>query len=330
MSEVSSQAMAVSQHPRTDSLANGQAPIGDAAGNPVRVVWTRNAQCEDFAATFTGNRAVKAEADLAASCIRARASLLVARRLTSFDLCNIAVPHGFTPMSTRSIVAAVGTGPHSQLAASVAYLLSLRLGVPARAIYGYPQDDEPHAVETLKTIESGLPHLAVEAVQAPDPATMVSALPAGTLLVVGAPGGSWFQRQFFGPGARIRAKAPNGTIVVRHAPTRIYQVMRTRPAFGPHMRAGDASQLAEGQDVVVAEDGRLVGTIRSDALLAARPTLELADVLDDPVHVSPTELVDDARDLINHRQGSVVPVVDSQGRLLGTVTAEDLTIRPLL
>ena len=294
-----------------------------------RVVWTRSAQCRALAEILGGGTAHEANANVAAACIEARAGLLVARHLSSFDLCNVAVPHGFTPDTTRSVVAAVGSGSHSHLAAIIAHRLSHQLGIPARAVYGRRQDNEqPQAQAVLATIAADLPDLAVETIEAANPASMVSSLPTGTLLVVGAPGGSWFQRQFFGPGARIQAKAPNGTIVVKHAPTRVYQIMQPPTAFGPHMRVADAAQLAVHQHVIVALDGQLLGIAYTQALQQARPDHELQGLMDDPVFLNADEDLAHAVELIAHH-GSPIPVVDANTRLIGTVAATDLNHQPL-
>lgn len=314
-------------------VAREYTPRRDDGGNnghdsAPRVVWTRNAQCRTLAEVLGGGTAYRADADVAAACIAARAGLLVARNLNSFDLCNVAVPHGFAPETTRSIVAAVGGGPHSHLTAVLAHRLSRQLGIPARAVYGRRQGDEqPQAQAALAAIAADLPDLAVETVEATNPAAMVGSLAAGTLLVVGAPGGSWFQRQFFGPGARIQAKAPNGTIVVKHAPTLVYQIMRRPTAFGPHMRVADAAQLAADQHVIIALDGQLLGIAYSQTLQQSRPDHELQEVMDDPVFLAADEDLSDATELIA-RHGSPIPVIDANTHLIGTVGATDLNHPP--
>ena len=144
----------------------------------------------------------------------------------------------------------------TQLAAVLAQRLSRELGIPARIVYGHRNaEDLAQAQDALVALASRVPDLTVETIQVAAPATVVSELPAGTLLVMGAPGGSWFQRQFFGPGARIRARAPSGTIVVKHAPTRVYQIMRPPAAFGPNMRVADAALLSDEQHAIVAQHG---------------------------------------------------------------------------
>lgn len=296
-----------------------------------RVLWTRGAQCQVLANLLSGGAAVRAGSDVAASCIQAGATILVARHLSSFDLCSIAIPRGFSPAETTSIVAAVGGGPHSRLAVTLAYVLGRQLELPVRAVSGHHDASErTRALAALDDLTAHLPGVRVEAIQAPSPVAMVSELSAGSLLVVGAPGGPWFQRQFFGPGARIRAKSPGGTIVVRHSPTRVYQIMQAPNAFGPHMRVADALQLADTEHLIVAEHGRLLGLVSRERLVEAGRDLELQDIMGSPLFLSPEENLDDAAVLINDRPGSAIPIVDSRRRIVGTITAADLaTTLPL-
>jgi CBS domain-containing protein len=274
---------------------------------------------------LSGGAAIQAGSNVATSCVETGASILVARHLTSFDLCNIAVPHGFFPTEISSIVAAVGGGPHSRLAVTLAYVLGRQMELPVRAIYGHRDAGErPRALAVLDDLAGHLQDVDAKAIKTPNPAAMVSELPAGSLLIVGAPGGSWFQRQFFGPGARIRAKAPGGTIVVRHSPPRVYQVMQPPTAFGPHMRVADALTLANTQQLIVAEEGRLVGLVPREKLIEAARDLELQDVMESPVLLSPEEGLDHATELTSDYPGRAIPVVDSRQRIIGTICAADL------
>ncbi len=294
-------------------------------GTAFRVVWTKGADCRALAELLDPSGPTPVASDIATACVSARANLLVTRHLGSSDLCSVAVPHGFAPDETRAVVAAVGGGPHSSLAAAVAHALATRLGVPGRALYGHRGPDErPAAERVLSAISSQVPDLPTAAVEAASPAAMVGSLAPGTLLVVGAPGGSWFQRQFFGPGARIRARAPHGIVVVRHSPPRVYQVMRPPTAYGPQMRVVDAGLLSPGTPIVVAEEGRLVGTVSPAALAAAYPHQELGDIMEDPVFLGAEERLDDIDVLLGAPGGAAVPVVDRRGRLVGLVAADDL------
>jgi CBS domain-containing protein len=295
-----------------------------------RVIWTKGPECRVLAEILGGSSAVQAETDLMTAVVRARATLLVSRHLNSFDGCNVAVPVGLSVKATRSVAAAVGGGPHSLLAAAIADRIGNQLGIPARAIYGHgPADDESAAEQVLAAIGETIPDLAVNTIEASSPAAMVEDLPEGTLLVVGAPGGSWFQRQFFGPGARIKAKAAGGTVVVRHSPSRVYQIMREPDAYGPHMRVGDARLLSGGRPVVVADDGRLLGIVGSRSLATAPDDLELRDVMEDAVFVDATEDVAHAGELIAQHDRLSIPVVDKVTRLVGVVSASDLDRAPL-
>lgn len=288
-------------------------------------MWTKGAECRALAELLDSREPSRAGSDLAAACVAARAALLVTRHLTSFDLCSVAVPRGFVPDQTTSVVAAVGGGPHSVLAATVARLLALRLGVPGRAIFGHRGGAERHlAGGVVSAISAEVPDLPVTAVEVTSPVEMVDSLAPGTLLVLGAPGGSWFQRQFFGPGARIRARAAHGIVVVRHSPPRVYQIMRPPVAYGPHMRVEDAALLASGSPIVVAEEGRLVGTVSEGALATAAPGRELGEIMEDPIFLGAEERIDEIGDLFTTPEHQAVPVVDRRGRLVGLVTAGDL------
>lgn len=289
------------------------------------ILWTKGSECESLATALGNGRAFRSKGDLYQSCIESGAALIVAPRQISFDLCSVATPHGFDQTGVASIVAAVGLGPHSILAAKVADRLAVRLGVPGKAVFGYTSDVERMAgLSALDSISAEVPSLQVHTAQASSPAEMLSSLADGTLLVLGAPGGSWFQRQFFGPGARIRATAPGGTIVVRHSPRRVYQVMRPARPLGPTMRVADALQVAEGEHVVIAADGRLLGLVSQEALVASRPDVELRELMDEPVFLSPDEFLDDADRLVAARPAATIPVLDRSDHIIGVVRQSDL------
>jgi CBS domain-containing protein len=295
------------------------------------ILWTKGSECESLATVLANGPALRAEGNLYQSCVDSGAVLLVAPRLISLDLCSVATPHGFDQAGVASVVAAVGLGPHSMLAAAVADRLALQLGVPGKAVFGYTSEAERVAGSTaLKSISTKTPGLQVKTVQASSPAEMLGSLADGTLLVLGAPGGSWFQRQFFSPGARIRAIAPGGTIVVRHSPPHIYQVMRPPRPLGPTMRVADALQVAAGEHLVVAEDGRLLGLVTQEALLTSGPDIQLREVMDEPVFLSPDELLDDADRLIAARPAATIPVLDRSDHIIGVVRSGDIAPPSLL
>lgn len=292
----------------------------DRTGEPP-VVWTRGSGCRELAEVISGDAAIRVDSDPVATCILTGATLMVSRRLSSFDLCSVAVPSGFSADGVTGVVATVGSGPHSSLAAAVAERIGKSLGVPARAVYTHGgSEPTPAAIRIVQVLDDQFPDLCIEAVGATSPEAMVQELPTGTLLIVGAPGGSWFQRQFFGPGARIKHKASGGTIVVKAAPARVYQAMEAPSAFGPHMRVADARVVGVG-DVVVASENTLLGVVTEETLLAADPDAELGGLAHEAAFLSPEETIEHAQDLVNDTTSTTIPVVDGSGTLVGVYRA---------
>jgi CBS domain-containing protein len=289
---------------------------GDRTNNQP-VVWSRGSGCRELAEVLAGDAAVRVDSDPVDTCIRTGATLMVSRRLSSFDLCSVAIPSGFSAEAITGVVAAVGSGPHSSLAAAVAERIGQSLAVSARAVYAHGGSEPTEAAARIvQELDEKFPDLSIGAIGAVSPEAMVQELPAGTLLVVGAPGGSWFQRQFFGPGARIKHGASGGTIVVKAAPTRVYQAMGPPAAFGPQMRVADARVVAAG-DVVVALESTLLGVVSAAALNAADPETELGGLAQDAAFLAPEETIEHALDLVDDTDGTAIPVVDGSGNLIG-------------
>ena len=281
-----------------------------------RVLFTRGDGCRELALTL--GTAGPVEGDLRAACLRQRADLLVARKLTSFGLVSVAVPHDFHRNTVGAIVAAVGGGPHSTLAALVAERLGRLLDVPASLASGSRSPREDAAAELVLTeLGSVVPGLPAKVVRADSARDLVAGLAAGSLLVVGAPGGSWMQRQFFGPGRRLVVKAPAGALVVRRAPTRCFQAMEESMAFGPAMPTREARRLLRDAVAPVVEEGRLIGIVRRSALAEAPAGGTVSAVVEPAVSVRDDEAVD----AIDRIAADVdpVPVVDADGRLRGVI-----------
>jgi len=242
---------------------------------------------------------------------------MVSRRLSSFDLCSVAVPSGFSADGTTGVVAAIGSGPHSALAAAVAERIGESLRVPARAVYAHGgSEPTAAAARIVQVLDDRFRGLSIETIGTTSPEAMVQGLPTGTLLVVGAPGGSWFQRQFFGPGARIKHKASGGTIVVKAAPARVYQAMEPPAAFGPHMRVADALVVGAG-DIVVAYENTLMGVVSEGALAAADPDADLGGLAQEAAYLAPEQTIEQAMGLADDTDSTAIPVVDGSGILIG-------------
>jgi hypothetical protein len=287
-----------------------------------RVAWSRGAGCSDVAMLLSDATPIRIGGDLRRSCIGDRVEVLVTRRLSSFDLVSIVVPHHVEIGRVESVTAAVGDGPHSQLAAAVAARVGETLGVPTAVATVYRREDEiPAALDRLDRFGALHPTIGKLAISRPSATRLVESLDPGTLLVVGAPGGSWLQRQLFGTGHRLVVRAPGGALVVRSAPRRCFQDV-TCPAgvaIGGDLMVKDALQVVRHPLVPVAHDGRLVGLVRAAALADAEPTLPVASVMEPPISVAAHEQTATIATLRQHFGDSPVPVVDSDGYLLGTI-----------
>jgi len=282
------------------------------------VVWTRGAGCAELAELLAAAEPNSVEGDLKRTVIDTRADLLVARKLSSFDLVGTAVPNGFDADAVGSVVAAIGGGPHSALAAHVAERLSGALGVEGSLVSASPDPDHDGSTDTiLAEIAALVPDLPSKVVRAESARALVGTFSEGTLLVVGAPGGSWLQRQFFGPGRKLVVGSPSGAIVVRSSPRRVFHEMVEPDPFGSQMLVADALRLLRNHSAPVAVDGVLVGAVSRRDLEAADPAATVGSVTRESVFVSPEDSLDSVDEL--EAFVSPVPVVDDTGRLLGVV-----------
>jgi len=290
---------------------------------PFRTVWTRGKGCAELAELLTGGSPTRVQGDLRTECVGARADLLVTRRLPpGFDFVSVAVPSGFDATGVGSVSAAVSSGPHSALAARIARRLGQSLGVQAEMVSAYPTpDDLPAARRIVKALAGKIPGLPHRVVETADARELIEALPADALLVLGAPGGTWLQRAFFGPGVRIRHAAPAGAIVVQQAQARVYHHMDDPSYVSRHLLVGDALRLMEHSVAAVVEDGVLVGVIAQEVLEGADPGVSVGKLMDDPVFLEVGDSYEEASRLAGLFQGAPIPVIDSEGRLVGSVTA---------
>ena len=296
-----------------------------ADASTLRVVWTRGRGCRELAELLAGADALRVQGDPVSVCVAERADILVSRRLqTSFDLIDLAVPVDVDTEAVGHVVAAVAGGPHSVLAAKVARRLGEALGVSSSMVAAYPDGGDPaQAREVVDTISPEVPGIEYRTLAVSAMADLVADLPDRSLLVFGAPGGSWFHRRLFGPGARLRAKADVGAVVVKSAPRRVFQVMG-EPAFvAPMMQAGDTLKIRAEQVLAVADAGRLVGIVRRPRLLDLDPAAPVGHAMEEPVAVEQTESIEAAMALRPLFGADPVPVVDSDQRLVGGLVLPD-------
>lgn len=289
------------------------------------VLYTRGAGCAELAQLLSPD-ATRVTGDLAEACATARADLLVTKRLPGgFDLVSLAVPFDFNPEEIRSVVAAVAGGPHSELNASLGAALGKRLNVETSIATAYfSEEARADAEEMLERIRAQHPNLRTLVVGAADTAGFIKELPDRSLLILGEPGGSFLSRSFFGPGARLKAKAPAGVVMVRYAPQRVFHVMGDPVFVGPLHHAGDTLRLHRQSLMAVVEDGRLVGVVRRDALESAVQESTVSDLMEQPVSVRWDASLDDLVNEFEDFEGTPIPVTDSGGRLVGALAVSEL------
>jgi hypothetical protein len=280
------------------------------------VLYTRGGGCEELAGLISPqpNRVV---GDLGEACIRQRADLLVTRRPSGdFNLVSVATPIGFDSGQVTSVVAAVSGGPHSGLAARLAQIVARKLRVGITVASAFFQDENKAeaeaAVDRFAGEITGAQRLIIAA---DDPQAFVSQLPTKSLLVLGMPGGSFLSRTFFGRGARLRAAAAAGAVMVRYAPPRVFHVMEEPVFVSPLHHAGDILRLHDAPVLAVVESGSLVGTVRRRSLLTADPSTPVGDLMESPHSV----LIDQALPEVGSFDDDPVAVIDDEGRMLGTL-----------
>jgi hypothetical protein len=285
------------------------------------VVWTRGRGCAELAGILDTGVPRHVEDDPRTACIAARADLMVAAALTSFDLVPLVVPAAVDFNRVTGVTAAVAGGPHTSLAARVAERIARVLDASGTvvSVSRNPESDRD-AIDMLEQIGDDAPMLEQRILRARSARAVVNELSESTLLVVGAPGGSWLQRQFFGPGKRLMSAAPNGVVVVRDAPARCFQEVAPAPAaLGTALRVEDALQVVDSPATPVLDGGRLLGIVRRDGLDRAAPGATVGDVMDDPVFVYVDDPLDDVAELTEFLDGAPVPVIDHEGYLLGSI-----------
>ncbi len=140
--------------------------------------------------------------------------------------------------------------------------------------------------------------------------------------MIGAPGGGWLQRTFFGKGAKLIQAAPAGTIVVRSAPRRVFQQMGEPVYVSPMREALDILRIHQEGMLAVTDAGKLVGIVRRDSLELAEPGVPVSEVMEAAMSVEAAAAVDDAADLWKDFDPDPIPVIDTDGFLIGALVID--------
>lgn len=282
------------------------------------VVWTRGKGCAELAELLGGGDGGRIKGNLEEACIERRADLLVTRKLpASFDLLNVAVPVDLQPEKVTSVVAAVGGGPHSLLAAETAESIGQALGVPFEMVSAaIPGDDPGEASVLLDQLTAEVPEMRSRVIEVAGVPELVEGLEDGALLVLGAPGGTWLQRNMFGPGARLRRTAQAGAVVVRSAPDRVFRFMGEPVYVAPLRHADDTLRIHTEKTLAVADEGILVGLVRREKLaeVGSRP---VGTVMEEAISVRVDETLREAEELTPTFGEDPIPVTDHDEYLVG-------------
>lgn len=284
------------------------------------VLWTRGKHT-GYVARLLSPSPERVEGDLKGACIASRADLLVTAKSSSFDLVSTAIPQGIDEKrAIAAVVGAVGTGPHSSLAATVAAKLAKSLQArPQLVTVSREESDDAEAGAALDRLRRFAPHAKTQIVRADTAVGLLESLPDDGLLVLGAPGGSWWQRQFFGPGRRLIHRAPAGSIVVRAAPRRCFHGITEITPLGRFMGARDAATVLSDAAAPVADEGRLIGLVWRHALAAAGGSATVENLMEDPIFVRADDPLEAAGELAADMKGAPVPVVDDDDHVLGGI-----------
>lgn len=292
-----------------------------AAGDRLDVVWTRGKGCAELAEILGGDEAGRIKGNLEDACISHRADLLVSRKLPgSFDLVSVAVPVDFQPEKVTSVVAAVGGGPHSLVAAETAEAIGMALGVPFEMVSAAnPEDDSGEAGDVLDQLQTELPDMRSRVVEVDGVSDLAENLEDGALLVLGAPGGTWLQRAVFGPGAKLRRTAQAGVVVVRSAPDRVFRFMGEPVYVAPLRHADDTLRIHEENTLAVADGGLLVGLVRRERLAGAGDS-PVGSVMEEAISVRVDETLAQAEELSSTFGADPIPVTDHDEYLVGALS----------
>ncbi len=282
------------------------------------VVWTSGKGCLELAQLLVDGIPQKMQGDLVAGCISTKADLVVARKMPgAFDLANVAVPVDFEPDKVTKVSATVAGGPHSELAVITAHRIAARLGVSLEIVSAHQTaEDLGNAMKVVEQYGAFFPEAERRVVQAQDMAELAETADEGSLMVVGAPGGSWLRRSRFGPGARLKSSARAGAVMVRSAPERVFRFMGEPVYVAPLLQADDTLLLRHEKVIAVAEEGMLVGVVRRDALVSVG-SQSVASVMDEPISTRVDATIEESRHLEETFGADPIPVTDHEDHLVG-------------
>jgi CBS domain-containing protein len=172
----------------------------------------------------------------------------------------------------------------------------------------------------VERLYNEVPGLEYRMLEASDADGIIEQLPENSALVIGAPGGSWLQRTFFGQGARLRKRASAGVLVVRAVPERVFQAMSDPVFVGGMREVGDILRIHDEQILAVADRAKLTGIVDRGVLERSDPLALVRDVMEEPVSVAVDAPIEEAFALVDRFGPEPIPVTDDIGHLVGSIS----------
>jgi CBS domain-containing protein len=306
----------VSTHSR-DGLANNRS-LPEYSG---RVGWIKGESNHEVAGLLC-DLPVRLSGELESACIDMNVDVVVAKRFPRSDIVSAVVPIDFDAAAITSVAVAVGEGPHSPLAVSIAESVADSLGVPGRAIAAHRTSHEAgEAEQRLSRLVAPDSALDPVALRTANPRSIADQLSRETLLVHGAAGGSFIERHLTGTGNRLTSRALGCVLVVRSSSPKCYQaaVSPTAYALAPELLVADALQVMAHPFAPVVSARRLLGIVRIATLVTADPGSSIESLIEPMAGLNQRDPIRLAAFEREHLGPGPLPIVDDEGALVGVV-----------
>ena len=195
------------------------------------------------------------------------------------------------------------------------------MGVKSLMVCAYMDDEtQAEALSWVERLYDEVPGIEYRVIEAADADGIIEQLPDRSALVIGAPGGSWLQRAFFGQGARLRKGAPAGVMVVNAVAERVFQAMSDPSFVGGLREVGDILRIHDERIFAVADRAVLIGVVERSVLEASDPLALVRDVMSEPVSVTADAPLEEAAALVERFATEPIPVTDDVGHLVGSIS----------
>jgi hypothetical protein len=179
------------------------------------VAWTKGESNREVAEMLC-DLPVRLSGDFEDACIDKGIDVVISKRFPKSNIVSSVVPIAFDAKAITSVAVAVGEGPHSPLAVSIAERVADSLGVPGTAIAAFRTPEQGDlARQRLDRLVGSGSSFDTRTLRTHDPRSIADHISKETLLVHGASGGSFIERHLTGTGNRLKSRARGCVLVVR-------------------------------------------------------------------------------------------------------------------